>query len=55
MVEFGSTQYQGKGTEIGKESYPRDGDKIYRMWWKKEMKKGNNIYGVVSGQWCLCT
>jgi len=31
MVEFGSMQYQGKGAEIGKESYLRDGDTIYRM------------------------
>jgi hypothetical protein len=30
MVEFESTQYLGKETEVGKESYLRDGDKIYR-------------------------
>jgi hypothetical protein len=40
MVEFGSTKYQRKGTEIGKESYLRDGDTIYeggekRRWRRK--------------------
>ena len=50
MVEFESTKYQGKGAEIGKESYLRNGDTMYRMWCKKEMEKGNNMYRVVSGQ-----
>jgi len=55
MVEFESTKYQGKGAEIGKESYLRNGDTMYRMWCKKEMEKGNNMYRVVSGQWWFCT
>jgi hypothetical protein len=35
---------------MGKESYLRDGDTIYRKWWDCELEKGNDVYSVVSGQ-----